>query len=178
MLEILRYENKRLKEMFISGEVKVGDIVVWSSLAEAKGNGGRPYYELLGEECPGLFHSKLSCSTKPGGRLSLYRVGTVYCNAFGSEVQIRKATEEEKELFVDACLNVLRTHMLQDSTGEILFWGPEKYAKIFWCLVRYNLISQKEVKELNKELSQIHRRELRKIGRTSLLKLAKDTYGD
>ena len=177
MLEIVRYEKKRLKEMFISGEVKVGDIVVCSCPADANGNGGRPYYELLGEECPDLFHSKLSCSTKPGGRLSLYRVGTVYCNAFGSEVQIRKTTEEEKVLFVDACLGVLRTHMLQDSNGEILFGALINTLKSFGASLDI-IISQKDVKELNKELSQIHRQELRKIGRTSLLKLAKDTYGD
>lgn len=142
--------------------VKVGDIVASKS---------SPYtnftdFCLLRKGFPENYNTSLCCNSTSYG-MHLYQIGFHYMGTPRS--RFRKTTDEEKQMFIDACIKRLHEPIKKDNNGYVWGWDEDEYAQILGNMVRDGLISMDKGEKLSKELKKIHN--------VDLLKLYKINYG-
>ena len=150
------------KELFKSG-IRHGDIVAeaWKCKDRIAWN-----FMLLRSTFPKYYDTSLCCSLLPTdeNKMHLSQIGFHWCGSTDS-LKFRKATDEEKKMFIDACISRLHTPVDPDGWG----WGLNEYAQIIGNMQRDKLLTKTQAKKLSKELVSIHG--------VNLLKLYQERYG-
>lgn len=149
-------------ELYDNG-VRVGDIIAqpWRHK-----EGIAWEFVLLRKNFPENYDASLCCYLPPSPQDKMYltQIGFHWCGDV-ENLKFRKATEEERKMFIDACIRRLKVPIDKDGWG----WQKEHYSQILGNMRREKLISNKEADKLNKELMDIHG--------VDLLKFYKETYG-
>lgn len=140
--------------------VKTGDIVAYKSIKLNEGYAWE--YVLLRNGFPDEFNTALCCYKDPRypDRTFLTQIGFHWCGSTDS-FDFRLINEKEKDDFVSACIDRLKIPYRYDYS----LWKKEHYAQVLGALIKYNLISEDELSNLNKELKKIHRADLLKYYR-------------
>lgn len=124
--------------------IKAGDIVACPSLFG--GNEICDYY-LLRNGLPTNFNTALCCNILPNGKMHLYQIGFTWQGEV--KHKFRKTTEEERQKFIDACIEALKD---KNST-----WRQFNLIdQILANMIKWNLITKENAKKLNKSLIKIH----------------------
>ena len=154
------YKFDELKDL----GVKTGDIVAYQSIKLDEGYSWE--YVLLRNGFPEEFNTALCCYKDPRypDRTFLGQIGFHWCGSTGS-LNFRLINEKEKDDFVNACIEKLKTPYIR----KYSLWKKEHYAEILGALIKYNLIGEDELSSLNEQLKKIHR--------VDLLKYYKKYYG-
>ena len=149
-------------ELFKKG-IRHGDIVAeaWKRKDKIAWN-----FMLLRSTFPKYYDTSLCCSLLPTdeNKMHLSQLGFHWCCSTDS-LKFRKATDEEKKMFIDACISRLHTPVDPDGWG----WGLNEYAQIIGNMQRDKLLTKTQAKKLSKELVSIHG--------VDLLKLCEERYG-
>lgn len=143
-------------------DVKVGDIVASKSSPHTNFTD----FCLLRKGFPEHYDTSLCCNLTSNG-MHLYQIGFHYKGKPSS--RFRKTTEEERQMFIDACIKTLHEPIKKDENGHVWGWDEDLYAQILGNMVRDGLISMYQGEKLSKELKKIHN--------VDLLKLYKRNYG-
>ena len=137
--------------------VKPGDIVAYRSICLDEGYCWD--YVLLRKDFPEYFDTSLCCYKDPRlpNHTHLYQIGFHWCGSTGS-FNFRLINEKEKDDFVNACIERLKIPYRR----KYALWKKDHYAQILGALMKYNLMSEDELSNLNEELKKIHRVDLLK----------------
>lgn len=131
--------------------IGVGDIVASKDSSTSKVTN----YYLLRNGFPENFNTSLCCN-EVGNKLHLYQIGFHWIGDI-SRFRFRKISDEEKQSFINACIETLKTPMKRADDGHIIFgWSEDQYANILANMIRYGLVSEYMGKKLNSELKKIH----------------------
>ena len=141
----------------VKNGVKVGDIVASKSSPSTK----VVDFCLLRKGFPEDYNTSLCCNNVADG-LYLYQIGFRYMGK--PSYRFRKTTDEERQMFIDACIKTLKTPIVENWG-----WQIEHYEQILGNMVRDGLISMYKGEKLSAELKKIHK--------VDLLREYKKNYG-
>lgn len=133
--------------------IKPGDIVINKS--------GDSF--LLRDGFPDDFNTALCCNKLLNGSFHLSQIGFQWVGSTNG-IKYRKATDEEREKFKEACIVSLNGRIYEES-----IWKEQEYAQILHSMFQWNLIDKEEHDALNKKLKI-------RLG-VDLKKLYKEVYG-
>ena len=144
--------------------IKVGDIVAAKESSRSK----YVHYYLLRKGFPKEFNTSLCCcGNSYSNGIKLYQIGFHYVGT--PRNRFRKTTEEEREAFINACIETLHEPIKRADNGYALSWDEDHYANILGNMIRDGLITESKGRRLNTELKKIHG--------VDLLKEYKKKYG-
>jgi len=130
--------------------VKSGDIIAY--LYNEKENGFCWNYVLLRDTFPNNFDTALCCFKMPEkpNKMTIYQVGFHWCGSTDC-LKFRIIGEEEKQEFIETCISRLKMKI-----NKNMLWDIDIYSQIFAALIKYKLISEDKITNLNEELKIIH----------------------
>lgn len=133
--------------------IKAGDIVaVTSSLG---GNKISAFY-LLRSGLPDKLNTALCCGILPNEDLYLAQLGFAWQGAVRQK--FRKATEEECNKFIDACIKELKDKKSTWCGRPGSVTDNFRLDQILASMIKWNLITKDDAKKLDRSLKRIHGR--------------------
>lgn len=128
--------------------VKHGDIVAF----RLRGFNASWEYVLLRDGLPDKFKTALCChkDKRNPNSMHLSQIGFYWVGDIDN-LQFRLTTYDEKNAFVQACVTTLN-----EPITELSCWGKDEYSQILYSMLKWGLIDENEVNELNKKLKKLH----------------------